>query len=609
MKANKEQQEIINTINGQIVVIACPGSGKTTTSLSRIHHMIAACGIEPSKILMVTFSSAAAKEMAERYRRKFGNDSVTFSTIHSMCLRILEKYAGYNKSCILSDSESYFYEQLREHPEINDREEFVNGLITEISVVKNNRPNMAKYQPKCCKSKALFMNLYKHYEAYKENLGLIDFDDMLLKAYDIMKNDKKCLKELREQYQYIQVDEYQDTNFLQRDILYLLAGENGNLAVVGDDDQSIYGFRGAQPSIMLNFKKDYPSAKEIYLSTNYRSCRGIVSIADRLIQNNKMRFKKDFIAFKKEKGQIEYIEGETKEEQLYKVYNKIQTLLNNGVDPNTIAVLYRTNKEAEAMANYFLGHNIPFYSNEKIPNKYEHWLFYDIKAYYNLANHKVKEKVDIARVINHPNRYLNHYRYILSGLDQSKMRKVAYETCQKQWLRNNALDQITNFLYLLSQLKDIPPTDFLRKLYGVGGYKKYLKDYAEFRNVPIDELENIWMEYVKDAEKYNDWKAWSIYILHYKAALKEALKERNGIALSSMHGSKGLEWDYVFMINCVEGNCPFKKDDETPVDMEEERRLFYVAITRAKQYLYLCSYKTKGKEVIKPSPFLIKEAL
>ena len=468
---------------------------------------------------------------------------------------------------------------------------------------------MAKYQPKCCKSKALFMNLYKHYETYKENLELIDFDDMLLKAYDIMKNDKKCLKELREQYQYIQVDEYQDTNFLQRDILYLLAGKNGNLAVVGDDDQSIYGFRGAQPSIMLNFKKDYPAAKEIYLSTNYRSCKGIVSIADRLIQNNKMRFKKDFIAFKKEKGQIEYIEGDTKEEQLYKVYNKIQTLLNNGVDPNTIAVLYRTNKEAEAMANYFLGHNIPFYSNEKIPNKYEHWLFYDIKAYYNLANHKVKEKVDIARVINHPNRYLNHYRYILSGLDQSKMRKVAYETCQKQWLRNNALDQITNFLYLLSQLKDIPPTDFLRKLYGVGGYKKYLKDYAEFRNVPIDELENIWMEYVKDAEKYNDWKAWSIYILHYKAALKEALKERNGIALSSMHGSKGLEWDYVFMINCVEGNCPFKKDDETPVDMEEERRLFYVAITRAKQYLYLCSYKTKGKEVIKPSPFLIKEAL
>ena len=307
MKKNEGQEAVINTTEGQLIVIACPGSGKTTTLVRRIHHMVDDCKIPSESILMVTFSNAAAKEMRERYQKSYGKDDVTFSTIHSLCFAILRKFAGYSNEDILTDARDYFYKKLRGNKQVNDKEEFINSILTEISVIKNNQIPLDDYNPICCNDKTLFEDLFTGYEEYKNDLNVVDFDDMLIQAYQTMKDNKNCLQWLRNKYRYIQVDEYQDTNYLQRDIIYLLAGENGNLTVVGDDDQSIYGFRGARPQVMLNFKKDYPDAVMIRLSTNYRSSKEIIHSADNLIKLNKSRFDKEFLAFKSETGQIEYI--------------------------------------------------------------------------------------------------------------------------------------------------------------------------------------------------------------------------------------------------------------------------------------------------------------
>lgn len=369
MEKNNAQEEIIHTVNGQLLVVACPGSGKTTTLLRRIHYMINEAKIPAQQILMVTFSSAAAKEMKTRYQKKFGMDAVTFSTIHSMCMSILKKFGGYTKESILSDPREYFYEVLRKQKGINDINEFITGLITEISVINNNSIDLNSYKPKCTKDKKLFLKLINGYQEYKEEFHLIDFDDMLQKAYEIMVNDKECLDFLRNKYRYIQVDEYQDTNLIQKDIIYLLAGQDGNLAVVGDDDQSIYAFRGAKPEIMLNFQKEYPKSKMVKMSTNYRSGKKIISEADRVIKSNTNRFQKDFIGFKPENGAVEYIVTEEKKDEILKIYSRIKKLLNDGENPADIAVLFRTNRQAEKMAAILFRNQIPFQSNEKIQSK------------------------------------------------------------------------------------------------------------------------------------------------------------------------------------------------------------------------------------------------
>ena len=604
IKKNEGQEAVINTTEGQLIVIACPGSGKTTTLVRRIHHMVADCNIPSESILMVTFSNAAAKEMRERYQKSYGKDDVTFSTIHSLCFAILRKFAGYSNEDILTDARDYFYKKLRGNKQVNDKEEFINSILTEISVIKNNQIPLDDYNPICCNDKTLFEDLFTGYEEYKNDLKVVDFDDMLIQAYQTMKDNKNCLQWLRNKYRYIQVDEYQDTNYLQRDIIYLLAGENGNLTVVGDDDQSIYGFRGARPQVMLNFKKDYPNAVMIRLSTNYRSSKEIIHSADNLIKLNKSRFDKEFLAFKSEAGQIEYMPTPTREYEISKVTMKIKELLKSGEKPEDIAVLYRTNSQAEAVADSLLMANIPFHSNEKISNRYEHWMFYDIQAFYALANDKSQNvRKDIARVLNHPNRYLLDPAYFKAGLDKKKMRSAAFKTGVPTWKTNNALDEIEDFFYGLGRLRDKDPETFLSLLLRGMSYRTYLKEYAEFRNMDVSDLNSIYEKYKEDAKEHNSWSSWGVYINRYKRTLKEASKNKTGVTLSTMHSSKGLEWKHVFIIDCVEGICPFKKA-KTDADFEEERRLFYVAMTRAKQYLYLCTYEQSGNKSVNPSPYL-----
>lgn len=602
MQKNEAQEEAIQTIDGQLIVIACPGSGKTTTMVRRIHHMTADCKIPSEHILMITFTAAAAKEMKERYQKQYGVDQTTFCTIHSLCLAILRKFRGLTNENIMSNQQSFFYEQLKRNKDIRDKDEFIKLLITDISVVKNNSLDIDTFVPQCTDDKVLFERLYNKYEDYKKQMDLIDFDDMLIQAYDCMRFDFGCLEWLREKYQYIQVDEFQDTNFLQRDIVYLLAGDNGNLAVVGDDDQSIYGFRGARPEVMLTFQEHYPDVKFIRMNINYRSCKEIISIADRLIQQNTSRFDKQFLAFHSEEGQVEEIRKETRMAQLLAATTKIEELQKAGENLDDIAILFRTNQEAEEIASLLMNRKIPFYSREKIKSRYDHWMFEDIKSFQKLAT-GTGNKQDLSKVLNHPNRFLNDYRYIQAGMDQKKMSSVAFQMNSEKWKLDKALENISNFFWGIRALKDKKPTQFLSTLNVYMNYQTYVKEYAKWRNMDYNDLLTIWNQYVADAARFEDWSDWGKYIFLYNKALREAQNNQSGVVLSTMHSSKGLEWKHVFIIDCVDGICPYKKA-ETPAAIEEERRLFYVAMTRAKEHLYLCSYESDGRKDVRISPFV-----
>ena len=268
---NKAQEKAIQKTKGPVIVIACPGSGKTTTLVRRIHRMIET-GANPKKILMVTFAAQAAQDMARRYEELYKkNPGITFSTIHRLCFSLLIRERGYRTKSVLDERTQieFFLQRLKNDPTVNDPWETARAIVTEISVIKNNYINIRKYRPRSI-DKETFVALYREYEQMKERTRHLDYDDMLVKALEVLEVDKEVRTRWQNRFDYIQCDEYQDTNRIQRDILYLLAAPHNNLCVVGDDDQSIYKFRGADASIMMEFEEDFEQAESIYLSTNYR---------------------------------------------------------------------------------------------------------------------------------------------------------------------------------------------------------------------------------------------------------------------------------------------------------------------------------------------------
>lgn len=604
MLENKAQEEAIHTVNKQVLVIACPGSGKTTTLLRRIHYMVTEAGISAAQILMITFTKAAADEMNKRYVSMYGdNPGVTFATIHSLCFSIVKKYGKKNVS-VLSDIEiyNYFNYRVKYLDQINDKDNFVADVILDISVMKNNMISLSDYEPACTDNKELFASLYTGYEKYKEKESKVDFDDMLVMAKDILDNEPEVLLYLKNRYSYIQVDEYQDTNYIQRDIIYKLAGKEGNLAVVGDDDQSIYMFRGARPEIMLNFSKDYPECKVIHMNTNYRSLKEIIKTADHVVKHNSQRFAKDFYGAREEKGKVFFRNYLNNTSQLGGVLHKVRELLEQGVKPEQIAILYRTNKESMPFAEYFMREKIPFQCNERLKSKYHHWIFQDIQAYWKLSRGK-KDKISFQRILNHPNRYFYGKAFHSVDPNLSSLKQAVWE--QKggvHWQLQKGLENAETLFQHFKILNTFSkPEVFMNYLYKATGYNDYLKEYAKLRKLDVKELTVVWNNLLDEAKLYGSWDAWGRYIVAYNRQLQQANKSKDGITLSTMHRAKGLEWDYVFIINCVDGTIPHS-NAMTPEEIEEERRLFYVAMTRAKDFLYLSAYKEDGKDI--SSPFI-----
>lgn len=596
MKANAAQERVINEIDGQMIVIACPGSGKTTTLLRRINHMIQDEGINPEEILMITFTKAAADEMKERFQEKYDkNAPVTFCTIHSLCMAVLKKFAGFNLECIMANSYPVIMKIIKDdvrHMKIDDLDAFTKDVLSDISMVKNNMEDLNEYQPKCCSDKAFFLDIFNAYEKEKESRGVIDYDDMLVKAYNLMMSERDCLDYLRDKYGYIHVDEYQDTNFVQRDIVYAIAGVNGNVVVVGDDDQSIYAFRGAKPEVMQDFQKHYKNAKAVYMSTNYRSDKKIIQAASHLVSNNHIRFDKDIVSSSSEDGNVSIKRMSGKNESYVQMCIQINQMVSNGVNPNDIAVLYRINSQSGDIAGLLMQYKIPFYSNEPIHNRYEDEMFKDIIAYYKMSQGTGNQS-DFIRTITKPNRFFVNGSKMSHSDSKEKMQQISMKASCESWKIKNSVENIDKYHKLLFCLKFMNPAQFLPMMFTQGKYCEYLKFYADYRNISFDDLKTKWESYENDIKR-NDIKTfdeWIKYAERFTAMIRNKQNSKEGVCLSTMHKSKGLEWDNVFIVDCMEGSIPYYKA-ESVSEMEEERRLFYVAMTRAKHNLNLYCYKS-----------------
>lgn len=626
MLKNEAQEKIINTIDGQLIVVACPGSGKTTTLVRRINHMVKT-GIDPRSIIMMTFSKAAAKEMKERYTKQFPENpqGVNFCTIHAFCLAILTTFFGYERRCTINsiDVNDFFYGILKGNRDVaDDIPGFIKKLLLDIGCVKNMLIEPQDYTPTCTSDKDFFIRLYEQYEEYKNNCGLIDFDDMLVLTLRGLQANPKVVQSLQETYKYIQVDEYQDTNNVQSQIIYLIAGENGNLAVVGDDDQSIYGFRAATPEIMLSFKKQYPDAIQVNMSTNYRSSSNIIKAADMVIKKNKNRFSKDFIGSKETEGSVYVSMFQTRIEETVDIAKKIKMRNAQGQSYKDFAILYRNNSQADRIANELAKVGIPFVSTEAIKFRYDSWIFRDISYFHRLAEgddfgSKQKEAEVVYSLINRPSRYIQRTMTV-HGADYTYMKEAAKRSFLKQWQKEKMYDNIDEFFSFCTSLKGENPKDSLRVIRTGLRYQEYLYDYAEKRMEDPREYIDTYNSFMEDVENNNidTWEKWDVYIKKTKKAFEDHNKKNldaDAVTLSTMHKSKGLEWKVVFLPNSNDSIIPgterMEKDLKTESNVserhrmeakiktriEEERRLYYVAMTRAKEELWV-SYNGRAKQ-------------
>lgn len=606
MSLNHARTEAVAHNKGPCMVLAGPGSGKTLTIAKRIEYLIMKHKVRPEEILVITFTKYAAWEMKNRTRSICGPSSyaVTFGTFHGIYYGILKWAYRLNQSNLLSDEEKYRI--LREilpgidwdqEPEADEEKDYLQELAIEIGNVKNNCMDIEEYEPVKYTTEK-FRKLYRTYEETKKKYRKIDFEDMLIQCRDLFMKRPDILKKWQEKFQYILVDEFQDVNQAQYDVVRMLAAPQDNLFVVGDDDQSVYGFRGAKPGIMKEFMKDYPKARQILLDVNYRSSGYIVKGALRVIGNNKIRFEKKIEAFRKPDETVHVQEVKDPVQEAEYVLERIREYREKGVSYTEMAVLYRTNVDARAMSELMMEYQIPFVMKEHLNNIYEHFIALDMISYLRLSQGEYDRKYFL-QIANRPNRYLTR--------ESMKTGNVSYESLRryyrdKDWM----VDRIDQLEWDMKMICDKTPYAAIQYIRKRMGYDEFLKEYAAYRKISSEDLFAVLEEIWQNSKGYGTIKEWFEHIESYGKMLKEQNKkngEKEGVNLMTMHAAKGLEFDTVFVIEANEGSCPYKKataDEE----IEEERRLFYVAMTRAKRKLVISYVKEKNGKDLLPSRFV-----
>ena len=606
MSLNHAQTEAVAHNKGPCMVLAGPGSGKTLTIAKRIEYLIMKHKVRPEEILVITFTKYAAWEMKNRTRSICGPSSyaVTFGTFHGIYYGILKWAYRLNQSNLLSDEEKYRI--LREilpgidwdqEPEADEEKDYLQELAIEIGNVKNNCMDIEEYEPVKYTTEK-FRKLYRTYEETKKKYRKIDFEDMLIQCRDLFMKRPDILKKWQEKFQYILVDEFQDVNQAQYDVVRMLAAPQDNLFVVGDDDQSVYGFRGAKPGIMKEFMKDYPKARQILLDVNYRSSGYIVKGALRVIGNNKIRFEKKIEAFRKPDETVHVQEVKDPVQEAEYVLERIREYREKGVSYTEMAVLYRTNVDARAMSELMTEYQIPFVMKEHLNNIYEHFIALDMISYLRLSQGEYDRKYFL-QIANRPNRFLTR--------ESMKTGNVSYESLRryyrdKDWM----VDRIDQLEWDMKMICDKTPYAAIQYIRKRMGYDEFLKEYAAYRKISSEDLFAVLEEIWQNSKGYGTIKEWFEHIESYGKMLKEQNKkngEKEGVNLMTMHAAKGLEFDTVFVIEANEGSCPYKKataDEE----IEEERRLFYVAMTRAKRKLVISYVKEKNGKDLLPSRFV-----
>ncbi len=601
---NEAQKRAVAHGEGPCLVLAGPGSGKTLTIVNRIKYLIEERRVRPEEILVITFTKYAAEEMRLRLQALMEGRRlpVTTGTFHGVYYGILRWAYRIGPGNILSDEEKYrMLRQIVSTLEVEsfDEEDFLQGIAMEIGVIKNNRLDPENYQARHCPSEA-FRSIYREYEALRKELKKIDFDDMLVLCYDLFTKRADVLKLWQKKFRYILVDEFQDINQVQYDVIRMLAAPEHNLFVVGDDDQSIYGFRGANVKLMFRFLKDYPKAERMLLDINYRSTANIVRHALQVIENNEMRFEKKIRPQKKAGTMVHIQETLDSEDEGSYVAEEIKSRMEGGVPAEQIAVLYRVHTDARALAGQLVKRKIPFYMRDTMPDIYQHFIAKDIRAYLRLAGGG-RERADFLQIMNRPLRYL-------SRASVSDSRIVSFEGlrrfyCDKDWMQDR-IDQFEWDLKMLGKMAPYAAIQYIRKKIA---YDDFLREYASKKGVQISEYRDILEELEESSKPFRTIEEWFEHIREYSEALKEQKQKkqeaRTGVRLMTMHASKGLEFDTVFIIQANEDRIPYKKAVQEN-GTEEERRLFYVAMTRAKEVLKISYVTTKNGKDASPSRFV-----
>ena len=600
---SSNQKKAIEHGAGPLMVLAGPGSGKTFVITHRIKYLIEGPGINPAHILVVTFSRAAAKEMKDRFEKLYSKSPVTFGTFHSVFFNLLKTAYGFNSEQIASDELRYtLIKELikRNSIENEDINTLAGNLLNEIALVKQDNISIKNYYSNSISSDT-FKKIYSDYESELEARGKLDFEDMLSLTYELLSERSDILKAVQNRYRYILVDEFQDINFLQYNIIKLMAGEKQNITVVGDDDQSIYRFRGARPEIMLGFERDFRNVKKVFLDINFRSSTQIVNASTKLISFNSKRFPKNFKAKNGDGAPVSLIEFKNPLLEVNSIIKDIKDYIKSGQDINNIAVLYRTNLSPRLLIERLMRNNIPFTIRDAIPNLFDHWVAKDIISYIKLAIN-MGDKSDLLRISNKPNRYISR--------DSLSSSRANIETLFDYYDdKSYMIKRIVELREHLRTIKNLKPATALRYIRNVVGYDEYIEEYCDMNGVESDDCYSILGDLENSAAEYNTFNDWFVHMDEYKDELIEARKKSNendkGVRLMTFHSSKGLEFDIVYIIDVNEGSVPYKKAKGVD-EIEEERRMFYVAMTRARKKLFICYCVENFGKSIGKSDFVIE---
>ena len=607
-KLNTAQQKAVCHETGPMLVLAGPGSGKTTVLLCRISRLLERGLAKPQEILALTFSKAAAEEMKSRFENLNGASGVSFGTFHSIFFRILRSRYGWNVEQIFQEEErrSILKNSIEaEKWDIPDLEEYISQFFSQLSLMNSELEQPNRFTPVGMPVEE-FRKLYRAYEGYKERHEKLDFDDMLTQCYQLLREDAAVREYWQRKYKFILVDEFQDVNQAQFACLQILAEKHQNLFVVGDDDQSIYAFRGARPDFLLRFPTLYPAAKKVTLNTNYRSTERIVNLAERVIGNNEVRFVKNMKGIGEAGDKVTFFLAEDAAKEAAHIAEKIGRLLDEGVPLTEIAVIYRTNLQGGAFARELYKRGIPYDLRDNSGNVYEHWVAKDLLAYLLLAENEESDSA-LRRILNKPKRYIG--KDLLAEAETmpyTLLRSFFVCPSLKGWQEEN----LENLRIDLNQIRKRTPYDALKYIRKVIGYDEYLEEFAAYRRTSAQVLQEIADEIMETAKDCADVRSFREQLERLSLQMKEQSRKkgqkRNGVALMTMHGAKGLEFRAVFLPSLVEGIVPHEKGMDT---VAEERRLFYVAMTRASEKLCLSAILQRYEKERKPSRFLAEMGL
>lgn len=607
MNFTNEQIDAINHFKGPALVLAVPGSGKTTVILNRIINLIENHDVLPKNILSITFSKSQGMDMERRFLKSFPNlkGQITFKTIHAFCYEIVKNYMKIknikktliegdekiNKSTLLK---RYFF-SMYEQKLLDD---VIKDFFSLYDFTKNKMIDFEDYvrKNKFISNRLLLLKLYKAYESLKLEYNFIDFNDLLSLANKYISEDKNLLSSIKKRYKFFSVDEAQDTSMLQFEIIKKIVYPENNLFVIADDDQSIYSFRGAEPKNLLEFKKFYKDSKIFIMNHNFRSTKNIIEISNKLISKNKNRYQKNPICTCSENSKIMLFKVKNAHIQMRKLLELIKQLKKD----ESVGILYRNNISSIYVANYFLENDVDFFVKENGFDFYLNKILLDINNILQFSQDQTNLEV-FKRI------YFKLNAYIKKDFI-SKLKYKSYDENILDALLD--LDDLNSF-YLkkfnalrnnFKMLKKLSMKYKIDFIVNELGYGEYLENYDEIQKLNSNLMIDILKYISSNLNSYDDFLQ---RLKDIKEKLKDANKSSSNISISTIHSAKGLEYDHVFLLDLVDGEFP-QKNILNAMDsslLEEERRLFYVAMTRAKKTLTLFTIKTRNEKEVDTSIF------